>query len=44
MSSFQAGKKRLEMNKDAVSDADGESLDPFNGTEGGTGEEEAWGF
>ena len=31
------------MKKDAVSDADREALDPFNGTEGGTGGE-AWGF
>ena len=28
------------MKKDAVSDADGEALDPFNGTEGGLGEGE----
>ena len=32
MSSFQAGKKGLEMNKDAVSDADGE---PFRASQGG---------
>ena len=35
LSSFQAGKKGLEMNRDAVSDADG---GPFRASQGGGGD------
>ena len=43
VSSFEAGKKGFEMNKDALSDADGEHLDSLNLTEGELGGK-AWGF